>query len=189
SFSFDLIPYPIIQLSERMAQLYKDLASTELWSQNIVDNTLNQIEYHLGVGGFANGEDALVLCDKLVELTHHMQQMAEHGYKSMPGVRASKDTGAPFALYHNEMVHTNNTILANTVEGKVLFTTLSNPNFLRSTDQKLCEYMDNWFERVVKKSNSISQHAEKNREWFFNRIRRKIEQSRNRMATELGVQF
>jgi hypothetical protein len=40
---------------------------------------LNQIEYHVASGLFQNPQDALVICEKLCDLTWHMQRMAEHG--------------------------------------------------------------------------------------------------------------
>ncbi len=183
-FDFSVTPYPVLKLIEEMMQMYITIPSTELWSQNIIDNTLNQIEYYVSCGSFKNNQDALVLCDRLTGLTHHMQLMAEAGRKFPRGLKPKDAKGAAFDLYHNEMVHTNNTILSVSPLGNVLYTTLSNPNFLRSTDQPLCEYMESWFRRIIAKSNSISNHAEKNRDWFFNRMRHKIEQSRQRIRVE-----
>ncbi|MEO1517633.1 MAG: hypothetical protein AAFV95_21595 [Bacteroidota bacterium] len=186
SFSFDLIPLPLMQLTEKMLSIYIRLPSTELWSQNIIDNTLNQFEYHLSSGSFKRPEDALLLCDKLSELIDHMQLMARHGRKMALGATPSETSGSSFDLYHNEMVHTNNTILATTTTGNVLYTTLSNPNFLKSSDPQICEFMEDWFQKVIVKSNSISMQSERSREWFFNRLRKKIERSRHRMEMEMG---
>ena len=186
-FDFSIIPHPVLRLIDDMLQMYISIPSTELWSQNIIDNTLNQIEYYVSCNSFKNNADALVLCDRLIELTQHMQRMAERGHKFPLGGKPESATGATFDLYHNEMVHTNNTILSMTGQGKVLFTTLSNPNFLKSTDQDICEHIEGWFQRIITKSNSISNHAEKNREWFFNRLRRKIEQSKQRIRMETEI--
>ena len=86
------------------------------------------------------------------------------------------------------MVYTNNTALAGIKEGQVLFTTLGNPNFMRSTDPRMCSYMEGWFKRVMNKSVPISEHNERDREWFFNRMRKKIAFSRRRIAGELGLE-
>lgn len=186
-FSFDLLPPPLLELINKMLKLYINLPSTELWSQNIIDNTLNQIEYHLSSGSFQDSEDALILCEKLTELTYHMQKMAEHGKKMALNVNPEGAAGAEFALYHNEMIHTNNTIMATTTEGKVMYTTLSNPNFLKSTDRRMCKFIDDWFKTVIVKASSISKQSERNREWFFNRLRKKIELSKHRIRVEVGM--
>ena len=57
------------------------IPSTELWSLNIFDNTLNQVEYHAESGYFARIEDALELCDMLKRIAKHMESMAERGEK------------------------------------------------------------------------------------------------------------
>ncbi len=182
AFSADLLPAHVLETTKRIQKLYISFPSTELWGTNVVDNTLNQIEYHFGSGHFRSAEDALMLCDKLVELTFHMQKMAEVGTKFLPGEKPEVSNGESFSLYHNEMVYTSNTLLAITPQSKVLFTSLSNPHFLKSDDDRLCNYMENWFKGVVKKSSAISVQAEKQRLWFFNRLRQRIESTKQRIA-------
>ena len=181
-FSFDLLPDPLWETTRRIQDLYVALPSTELWGTNVVDNTLNQIEYHVGSGHFGNIADALLLCNKLTELTFHMQAMAAAGEKFLPGQKPENSKGAGFSLYYNEMVYTSNTLLAVTPNNKMLFTSLSNPHFLKSADPRLCDYMERWFKAVTTKSNSISVQAEKQRQWFFNRLRRRIENARLRIS-------
>lgn len=186
-FQFNLIPPHILEVTQKMLGVYIELSSIELWSQNVLDNTLNQIEYHVGAGSFNDPNDALILYDKIFELISHMQKMARYGHKFPLNADPEGAVGGNFDLYHNEMVHTNNTILAGNEEGQVLFTTLGNPNFLRSTDNDICNYVESWFKRVISKSNSISKHDERTREWFFNRIRKKAEFSRKRAISEMGI--
>ena len=50
NFDFELIDYPTLEATKDLLNSYKVLKSTELWSLNIVDNTLNQIEYQRPVG-------------------------------------------------------------------------------------------------------------------------------------------
>ena len=180
-FEFSLIPEPILRLTREMLLCYIELPSIELWSRNIIDNTLNQIYYQLKMDSFKEPLDAILLCDKLEELTDHMQKMAAAGRKSLLHIPPDSNSGATFDLYHNEMVHTNNTILSTTTEGNVLFTTLGNPNFLKSKDRYLTEHMEGWFKKVITRSNSISQHAEKSRGIYFMTLRKKIEQMRSKI--------
>jgi hypothetical protein len=184
AFDFDLVSYPELKKAEEILQLYNTLESTELWSLGIVDNTLNQIEYVSAVNNFTRPEDALLLCDKLLELTDHMQEMAAQGHKfSLKG--GPEAAGAPFHLFHNEMVSTNNTLLVSTPVGQALYTTFENPNFLASTDSRLCRHTEQWLNRVIGKSNAISNQSERARIWFFNRLRRKINGARSRIENVL----
>ncbi|MEM9823166.1 MAG: helix-turn-helix transcriptional regulator [Bacteroidota bacterium] len=184
-FDFEILPYSDLQLAEQCLLHYRELPSTEHWSMNMVDFTLSQIEYHVISGAFKQVEDALLLCDRLLELTQHLQVMAEHGRKFMihrPPETAPENT---FELFHNEMVYSNNTILVASDQGKMLFTTYGNPNFLRSTDQKICDHTQDWFVQMGSKSECISQQSEKTRAWFFNVLKRRIEQARSRISLQV----
>lgn len=184
-FSKDLITYPTLELTKELYKTYNTLPSTELWSLGILDNTLNQIEYISVTNRFEQPKDALLLCDILMALVSHFKSMAAHGHKFSPHTSAHTNAGT-FDLYHNELYSTNNTIFASTIAGDMLFTTHCNPNFLTSTDARLCTYTKDWFKIIISKSNSISLHSEKGRNWFFNRLERKIKTVRNRIEVQLN---
>lgn len=184
-FDFDLMTYPVITLTESLLKLYRDIPSIELWSLNITDFTLSQIEYHVISGGFRNPEDALIICDKVMELVNHMQIMAKNGKKSLLNLKSDQSSGASFDLFHNEMVYTNNTIVVSTDAGKAVYTAFGNPNFLKSTDPKMCDFTENWLLKMTGKSIPLSAHAEKTRGWFFNALKRKVEQARKRIESQI----
>lgn len=184
-FHFDLVSYPSLKMTEDIIRVYNQLSSKELWSLNVIDNTLNQIEYIAATSRFADPEDALLLCDKLTELVQHLRQMAAHGQKFSPNSSPHSKSGA-FDLYHNELYSTNNTILVKADTLNMLFTTYCNPNYLASTDERLCEFSTSWMEFIISKSDAISYHSEKSRNWFFNRLERKIKGTRNRVEMDLA---
>ncbi|MEM9919368.1 MAG: helix-turn-helix transcriptional regulator [Bacteroidota bacterium] len=180
-FDFGIVSEKDLGLTNDILRMYNNVPSTELWHLNIVDNTLNQIEYHLKIGGFRKSEDALSLCDNLLELVDHMRLMAQHGCKFRIGEKPETQSNGRFDLYHNEMVSTNNTFLAITPIRRVIYTTYNTPDFLRCSDPKMCDYTESWFRKIIGKSVSISSHAEKSRSWYFNNLRRKVEHARQRM--------
>lgn len=185
-FEFQMVSPDDLELSEEILNTYLQIPSIELWSLALMDNTLNQIEYHLNSGSFKDPQDALVLCEKLVELTKHMRLMAQYGQKYRLNSKPDENS-TTFDLYHNEMVYTNNTILAVTNEGKGIFTSFCNPNFLMGKDQNLCDYTEYWFERLIAKANPISKHAEKNRAWFFNGLLQKISFSKTKISAQVDL--
>ena len=167
-----------------MLKYYIKLPSVELLSTDIFDNTLNQIEYHVNSGYFAEIEDALTLCDRLTDLANHMETMAKLGYKFLP-TQSSEIKGDEMKLYHNEMVYTNNTILFDTAAGKAIYSSYTNPNFLKINDQRLCDFTYAFFEKIRTKSILMSEQGEKQRAWYFNRMRKKIELSRTRINMQM----
>jgi hypothetical protein len=169
---------------KELTRLYKHLPSTELWSYNIFDNTLNQIEYHLEGAFFEHPEDAVKLCDSLEKICEHMRAMATEGRKFALGESSSQ--GAEFQLYHNEIVYTNNTILYESPEVDLLFTTFCNPNFIRTIDARLIQFSKDWFGTIVQKSQSIVGQNERQRNKYFDGIKKRIGITRRRI--ELIVQ-
>ena len=183
-FDLDLVTQPVIRLSQTVLQHYLSLDSTELWSVHLTDNTLAQIEYHTYSGGFRHPEDALLLCDKVADWVAHMKSIASAGRKFGFGDKPENGLGT-LNLYHNEMVYTNITGLVTSDVGRLVYSAFCNPNFLLSTDQKLCDYTESWFGHVIAKSTPISQSAEKNRDWFFRELTRKIERVKQRIQMHI----
>ena len=184
-FSLDLIPPEAFELAKKISGLYRDVPSTELWSLNIVDFTLSQIEYHVISGGFKEETHALKLCDQLLELCNHLQKMATEGAKFNLQSNAEDVKPGTFELYHNEMVYTNNTVMVISERVKQLFTAFINPNFLISTDTKVCNYSEDWFKRMINKSERLSQQSAKTRAWFFNGLKKRIEMVRGRIERHI----
>jgi hypothetical protein len=179
-FSFDLISQPEIRESQTTLQHYLSLPSTELWTAQIMDNTLAQIEYHVYADGFENPKDSLVLLDRLQDWTRHMSAIAESGLKFNLNETPTQGN-AVFNLYYNEMVYANIAALIRSNVGRVAYTAYCTPNFLKSTDERLCDYTEDWFDGIIRKSTALTHGADKHREWFFRELLQKIERRRQRL--------
>jgi hypothetical protein len=183
-FDFDLVTQPVIRLSQTVLQHYLSMDSTELWSVHLVDNTLAQIEYHTYSGGFRKPQDAIVLCEKVNDWIMHMKATAAAGRKFGFGGKPENGQGV-LNLYHNEMVYTNITGLVTSDVGRMVYSAFCNPNFLLSSDEKLCDYTEAWFGHILAKSTLISQTAEKNRDGFFRELTRKVERVKQRIQLHI----
>lgn len=177
-FDFNLIPPSAIAKSKEMLEFYLQLPSLELWSLNIFDNTLNQIEYHLGAGIFKKKKDALLLVERMETLSQHMRDMATNGKKRH--LKSLEDLST-IDLLHNEMIYTNNTIMVSSPYASGVFTTFGNPNFLFSDDERIVQYTRNWFDRVIAKSHPLSKGGEKSRNWFFHQLDQRVKRSKTRI--------
>lgn len=184
-FSFDVIPPPLLEKANEIHKIYRNIGSQELWSLNILDNTLNQIEFHVNSGAFADPKDALLLMDKMLNLANHLETMAKIGKKFAYGTSPEAAPNVRFELYHNEMVYTNNTIFVKSPAARIVITTVGNPNFIKTTDERMCDYTENWLNGIIPSCNPISLSGEKNRKYFFDRLRRRIEAIRNRIVQHI----
>lgn len=179
-FSLNNLSQPEYDEISKMAKFYCALPGEELWSTNFLDNTLYQIEYYLGADEFKHTKDVYQLLDTLSDLLDHIQMMARVQKKCMPGTEAIPSS-ADFELYHNELVHTSTTILAVAPSAKSLYAGIGNPNYIITSDQKMCEFKFEWFDRLRKKSSLLSGNAEKNRKWFFSRMQKRIQVMKKRI--------
>lgn len=179
-FSFDLITQPVVRESQAMLKHYLTLASTELWTAQIMDNTLAQVEYHVYAGGFRDPREALILMDRLQEWTAHMKAVTTAGKKFNVDEKPEHGRGE-FKLFYNEMVYANIAGLITSEVGRMSYTAYCTPNFLKSTDDRLCDYTQNWFESIIGKSTSLTEGADKNRDWFFRELSQKVERRKNRI--------
>ncbi len=152
---------------------YFSAPNIELWNENILNNTLNQIKYFLISGNFEKPEEALILCEKMRTLLHHLKSMAEKGKKFKLGKEPSIDSG-DYILYHNELSYTNNLMLVISPSQNSIFTTYNNPNFMISENETLVEYTKNWFQRVKSLSQPVSLDANQSRMMLFKQIEKKI---------------
>ncbi len=186
-FDFDIIPYPLFEKVEEVAKLYCQIPSTELWSLNLIDFTINQIEYHVTSDKFANDKIALILCDKLAGLLLHMEQMAKEEQKFKIGAKPVEGI-SNFILYHNEMFYTDHTIIFSSQVQDGVFATFGNPNFLKSTDERVNVFINSWFQKLMSRSQPISTNAEKTRKWFFARLTKKVNALKTRIESQLAFE-
>jgi hypothetical protein len=177
-FHFDIIPYGIKKQAHDLISGYIQLDTTELWSLNIADNTLNQIFYHADIDSFENIEDALELCDDMDRLLDHLENLVTEGKKRLPDSTVGQ---GKMKVYHNEMIYTNNTIFFTSPSLKALYTTLANPNFLMTQNKKLCSYKEIWFNKLISKSTQLSGPEEKRRSKFFSALHKTVDRTRKKI--------
>ncbi len=157
---------------------YYSIPNIELWNEGVLNNTLNQIKYFLTAGFFQKPQDALYLCDRLVNMINHVYKMAETGKKITFGQNPDLiDT--EFLMYHNEISHTNNILLIQSEPLNQIYFAYDNPNYIVTDNQDLIDYTEKWFEKIKKNALPISLDSEKNRRAFFNIILKQIDNTKN----------
>ncbi len=154
-------------LRQAIIEGYNRLPSTEIWPTSILKNTLNAIDYCADSGAFTQPDLGPLLRQQIRQLVQHQKEMTKAGLKFSPVVPASPEA-APFTLYHNEIAHTNITVLLEWAGGRMAFTTFDNPNFMYTTDPEFTAYAAGWFTKLRKRALLISKEGEKHRDRFFN---------------------
>jgi hypothetical protein len=186
-FSFDIIPQSAHILAQEIVRIYMNMPSTEVWSINILDNTINQINYMVNTGSFKDINDALLICDKLAEFVDLLKLMAKKGKKGATKA-AIEASNIDFNLHQNEILPTTNTVLATSEELSVVFSSFAAPNFIKSVDQKFCKNTLEWFNKLTARSVSISITTERQRQWYFNVLHTKVSTLRKRIDLTIQEQ-
>lgn len=155
-------------------QKYYQFPTIEIWNGMILDITLSQIRYALQSHMLTQPEDALSLCDVLDTFITHMEQMAECGYKCLPGERA----GGDFELYHNEIAHTINILLLQSGYGDMLYLGFTNPQYIYSHSNAATESAEHWLRMLRSNATPITRESRKERLVFFTMLRKKVARAR-----------
>jgi transcriptional regulator with XRE-family HTH domain len=179
-FSIRLIPDALFYRARKISDIYNMIPSTELWNANLIDHTLNQIEYLATIDMFEKPGDALLVCDSVHNQINHAREMAEKGYKYTQNDSNNKP-GQQLTLYFNSFSRTNDTILITSDIGKIVYTSFGTPNYLTTVDETICSQIEEWFNSIIRRSTSITFHSGKERNKFFNDLEKRIGQTRKKI--------
>ena len=151
---------------DKIVKNYQLCPSTEVWTDNTIDQILKLLFHHYEMGHLGNEDFPLLICEQLWELVNTYYQWSEKGYKG--------STETPIKFYVSD-VDLSNTYVLFRKNGTVncdlkLFTI----NHFDIFDQRFCREMENWLLSAIQRSTFITGAAEKHRYKFFNGQRQKI---------------
>ncbi len=158
---------------EKILETYNNIPSHEIWNVDNINTYLQQIEYYKDTNVFASKNDIIILYECLEKMVDHIEAQAEAGYKFNYNAKGS--TGAPIKIYVNEFIIGDNTVMAVLNKKPVIFLNHSFLNICSTQDPVFCDYMFEYFQKLIRKSTLISSGSEKQRSTFFTPIREKIE--------------
>ncbi len=171
-------------LYESLYDRFSSIQTTEIWTEETLVSTLQQLKFYWDAGFFDRAEDALAVLDELQSLMQRIARQAEIGQKvNLQGA----STGVPYTLYLCDLMIGNNSIYIRSGDASSTFIGYNTFNAIRTRNQAFNEQHKRWMENLCSKSIQISGMAEKIRNQFFKSQLRKIEQVKSHIATELGL--
>jgi hypothetical protein len=166
------VPREIVTLSEKVWTKYSILPSIEIWNEEAIYDTLRQIEFYEACGFFEEKGKAVFLCDQLTWLIEQVRNEAAAGIKS---------EGGKFDLYNNEILIADNTVFAQMDEKRCVYVNQNTLNLLLTFQEPFCQQTETYLRNLIKKSTLISQSAERERNRFFNNMKKRIEEFKDRL--------
>ena len=172
-FSFEDYGREMHELSKEVVRDYIKIPTTELITKETLSSILKQILYYHEAGYFEEPGDAIILCDKLLDLIDHLKQQAEKESKFLLGIPETAQAGN-LKLYYNDLILSDNTILITPGKGGMTYLTSNAINLLKSTNQEFYEHNMNWCRNMLSKSVLISGAAERHRNRIFRELKESI---------------
>ena len=128
-------------------------------------------------------QEAQQLCGRLSVLVEHMQRQAELEVKFPFGRELPEGTAelkrGNYQLYYNEVLHTDNTVLASSGDFKMAYLTNNGHNSLMTTNPVFHDHADRAVKNLLSKSSLVSGTSEKERNRIFMAYQDKIDQMRS----------
>lgn len=147
--------------------------SLEFYPVHLLDNTISQIKLMYDLGEITP-DFVHTLREQIDQICHWWYRASLHGRKPLEQENNGSASGAPIQIYFNEIMYTNNVILAEADGVKQLYITIDNPNFIASTDERMTRHMTGWFEKLKNKSVSLNDGGDKQRKYFFNELQKRL---------------
>jgi len=157
----------------KILQLYNQIPTTEIWNVEGINTSLRQIELYQEMGIIKSKTVTIRLYECMLEVIDHLEKMAEKGCKF--GLNQVPNLAAPeYRLFVNEFIIGDNTFLAELDTVRITYLNHSVLYFLGSMDPNFNRAMFNNLDNLTKKSTLISNVGEKERNQFFNKLRKKV---------------
>lgn len=163
----------LLEIGEAAWNEYLNVPSTEIWSSNIINDILTQIYYFWKHQIFQNKYEAILICDRLVQMLDHIEMQARIGKKFHPQQKLPQTPN--FELYYNDVAVSNNTILVNTPTRKQVFISQNALNYLTSDNEMFYLHTERWVHQLRQNSIQISLKNDKLRSNFFIQMKNNIE--------------
>lgn len=168
NYNRDIVGNELTSLGEKVWECYSKIPSTEIIRPEMLTVTLHQIEYLHECELFDDKEEARQLCDDCSQLITRLKDQAQLGLKKVtPDANVA---GVRFNLYHNDLLHGDNTILFKMGDKRVSFVTSNTFNIMTTTQPSFCKLTEDHMNNLIRKSIQISATGEKERSKFFNKV-------------------
>lgn len=181
NFSMDLIDPEIYEIAERSLKVAYSFPSRELWSIDILDVTLREIEHGVQIGYLNDPGLVEIMFNEIEAIVQHMEAMVQVGKRFVPSERPTEKS-PDFRAYHNGLSNTNSVIIVDSTAQCIVFSTLITPNYLMTYDERIANQMKSWFNNLVEKANVLNADSATYTATYFRNLRRSIGNTKQRIG-------
>jgi hypothetical protein len=173
-FKHSLIGNEYFEVVSKVWEYYSSINSTEIWTEDSVNVTLNQIEFYHTCDFFEDPNEAAHLCDVFSQLLQEVRQWATVGIKD--------NKAGKLKLYKNEILFADNTVLFKVNNQRIVFIPHNMVEVISTTHESYCAQTEKDILSYVNRSVLISTTGEKERNKFFNSMDARIKSVKQRLV-------
>lgn len=158
----------LINIYKKLTAVYNSIPSVEIFTEGTFDAILRSIDYYFESGYFSSPDEALLLCNQLLEMVTNINKWSIRGYKD------ELSTRVPYKLYLSDIELENNFVIlrrGKTISCIIKLYTISS---MSTTDTDFCNESMKWINNTMNKSILISGGSQKESFKFFNLLTQKI---------------
>lgn len=168
------IPKSLLNSAFELGEIYKHTNIVELWSDNTVNGSIQQVLYYFEAG-LVSKEYALQICDDIRDVINHVED------KTINQSLGGQNTTNTFMLYKCDLQTLSNTIMVITPYGKVFFSPFTVLSYFKVEHHETCEMMYEFLQKLMSNSKLLTTTGERDRTIFFKRVHQKISIAKERI--------
>jgi len=176
------IPESLLQSAIDLGNIYKHINITELWNDNTINGTLQQVLYYFEAG-LVSKDIALRICDDLHEVVNNIEK--ETIQQSINDLENEKF----FHLYKHDLHTLTNTVMLVTPYQKAFFTPFTVLSYFKIEHKDTCDMMHEFLQKQMSNSKLLATSGERDRTIFFKTIHQKISISKERINLDDKMTF
>jgi len=176
------IPESLLQSAYKVSEVYKYINITELWNDNTITGTLQQVLYYFEAG-LVSKNMALQICDDIDKVIKHTEEQT-----IQQSLIEAKNKNS-YHLYKCDLHMLTNTVMVKTPFQKVFFSPFTVLSYFKIEHQETCEMMYEFLQKQMSISKLLATAGERDRTLFFNTIHQKINNARDRIKMEEKMAF
>ncbi len=176
------IPDSLIQSAIDLGDIYKHINIIELWNDNTINGTLQQVLYYFEAG-LVSKDIALRICDDIHEVVNNIEK--ETIQQSINDLENEKF----FRLYKHDLHTLTNAVMLITPFQKAFFYPFTVLSYFKIEHKDTCDMMHEFLKKQMSNSKLLATSGERDRTIFFKTIHQKISIIKERIDIDDKMTF
>jgi hypothetical protein len=176
------LPESLLTAAYELSAVYKDINITEIWSENTMTGSFQQVLYYYEAG-LLSKELALKICDDFENVINHTERQT-----TLQSHIGSKNK-AIYNLYKSELHPLNNTIMVVTPQHKIFFSPYTVLNYFKVEHQETCDHIYDFLQKQMANSKLLANTGERDRAVFFKKLHIKLGLLKERIEIDEKMSF